>query len=144
MLCLLLDHSISSAHVTTTTAASPPCLDKLDSKEAGDKPSHATEETESFNSFPVPTKTTVPRVRAEELSTVDCLDDEPKSSPPATRHDKVRKPWNFVSHGGNEPKCAEYNRDTTPCFGKDEAFRRPFSLLRVRIEIVADNSNNDL
>ncbi len=133
---------------TTTTATSPPCLDELDAKEAGNDPSNAADETEGFNSFPVPAETSVLGVRAEKRTTVDCLvnclNDKAKRSPPAGGRDKVCKPWNFMSQRWNKPQYAQYNRETCPGLGEDEAFCRPGLFLRIRVKIETNDSSNNL
>lgn len=141
--CPLLAHNILT-EVTTTTATSPPCLNELDPKEASDKPGDAAEETEYFDGLPVSAETTVPKIHAEERSTVDCLEDESESCPPATRKDKVREPRNFVRHGGDEPNDAKYNRESRPDFCKDEAFRGPRFALGVWMDVEADDTSSDL
>lgn len=66
-----------------------PFLPDVDPKDAGNKPGYAADETESFRGFPVSAGPFEPNLQAKELSAVDRPDDEPESSPPANRYEKV-------------------------------------------------------
>jgi hypothetical protein len=98
----VLVHVITTTTTSSSTATTAPCLDELNTKETCDKPGQSAEETEEFYRFPVSAETAISNCHAEELTTVDCLHDEPKGSPPSGRKSEVQSPRFLMFQGGDD------------------------------------------